>query len=299
MKSKILALSKNEEFKKLLQQKKVSNKYVTIYFGYLNNKNKNRFNISFVTKKKIGNAVIRNKIKRIVYCSSMARYGNIKIPFSEEDQLNPVDPYGVSKVAAENILKISEIMQIAYSLRSIHLADPDYYPVPKNAFLDKNIAKELLLKVNNSETSSAEHFDPQNLKIKENTTHYSVVDKHGNAVSNTTTLNTAYGSGVVIKGTGLLMNNEMDDFSAAPNQPNYFELLGNEANKIEPKKRMLSSMTPTILLGEDDTVIATGSPGGSRIINIVLQIVSGAGKTKDLLEAASFGCLDQMLCTIV
>ena len=174
---------------------------------------------------------------------------------------------------AKNILKISEIMQIAYSLRSIHLADPDYYPVPKNAFLDKNIAKELLLKVNNSETSSAEHFDPQNLKIKENTTHYSVIDKHGNAVSNTTTLNTAYGSGVVIKGTGLLMNNEMDDFSAAPNQPNYFELLGNEANKIEPMKRPLSSMTPTIVFKDDKPILVTGAQGGSRIITAVLQII--------------------------
>ena len=174
---------------------------------------------------------------------------------------------------AENILKISEIMQIAYSLRSIHLADPDYYPVPKNAFLDKNIAKELLLKVNDSKTSSAEHFDPQNLKIKENTTHYSVVDKHGNAVSNTTTLNTAYGSGVVIKGTGLLMNNEMDDFSAAPNQPNYFELLGNEANKIEPMKRPLSSMTPTIVFKNDKPILVTGAQGGSRIITAVLQII--------------------------
>ena len=174
---------------------------------------------------------------------------------------------------AENILKISEIMQIAYSLRSIHLADPDYYPVPKNAFLDKNIAKELLLKINDSETSSAEYFDPQNLKIKENTTHYSVVDKHGNAVSNTTTLNTAYGSGVVIKGTGLLMNNEMDDFSAAPNQPNYFELLGNEANKIEPMKRPLSSMTPTIVFKDGKPVLVTGAQGGSRIITAVLQII--------------------------
>ena len=116
---------------------------------------------------------------------------------------------------AGNILKISEIMQIAYSLRSIHLADPDFYPVPMEAFLDKNIAEELLLKVNNSKTSDSSHYDPQNLKIKENTTHYSVVDKYGNAVSTTTTLNTAYGSGVVIKGTGLLLNNEMDDFSAS------------------------------------------------------------------------------------
>ena len=174
---------------------------------------------------------------------------------------------------AENILKISEVMQIAYSLRSIHLADPDFYPVPINAFLDEDTAKELLLKVNDSKTSDAKHFDPQNLKIKENTTHYSVVDKHGNAVSTTTTLNTAYGSGVVIKGTGLLLNNEMDDFSAAPNQPNYFELLGNEANKIEPLKRPLSSMTPTIVFKDDQPLLVTGAQGGSRIITAVLQII--------------------------
>ena len=174
---------------------------------------------------------------------------------------------------AGNILKISEIMQIAYSLRSIHLADPDFYPVPMEAFLDKNIAEELLLKVNNSKTSDSSHYDPQNLKIKENTTHYSVVDKYGNAVSTTTTLNTAYGSGVVIKGTGLLLNNEMDDFSASPNQPNYFELLGNEANKIEPMKRPLSSMTPTIVFKNEEPILVTGAQGGSRIITAVLQII--------------------------
>tara|TARA_B100000214_G_scaffold329088_1_gene268641 strand:+ start:4482 stop:6197 length:1716 start_codon:yes stop_codon:yes gene_type:complete len=174
---------------------------------------------------------------------------------------------------AKNILKISEIMQIAYSLRSIHLADPDFYPVPGDSFLNKNIAKELLLNVNNFQTSRSEHFNPNGLKIKENTTHYSVVDKYGNAVSTTTTLNTAYGSGIIIKGTGLLMNNEMDDFSAAPNQPNYFELLGNEANKIEPLKRPLSSMTPTIVFKDDKPIIVTGAQGGSRIITAVLQII--------------------------
>ncbi len=173
----------------------------------------------------------------------------------------------------KNILKISEIMQIAYSLRSVYLADPDFYPVPMDSFLNENIAKELLLQVNDSQTSDAKHFDPKNLKIKENTTHYSVVDKYGNAVSTTTTLNTAYGSGIIIKDTGLLMNNEMDDFSAAPNQPNYFELLGNEANKIEPLKRPLSSMTPTIVFKDGEPILVTGAQGGSRIITAVLQII--------------------------
>ena len=174
---------------------------------------------------------------------------------------------------ANNILKISEIMQIAYSLRSIHLGDPDFYSVPSSIFLDKNFAKQLLENINIDKTSSATDIDPTNFKIKENTTHYSVVDKNGNAVSTTTTLNTAYGSGIVIKDTGILMNNEMDDFSAAPNQPNYFELLGNEANKIEPMKRPLSSMTPTIVFQDGKPIIVTGAQGGSRIITAVLQII--------------------------
>ena len=174
---------------------------------------------------------------------------------------------------ANNILKISEIMQIAYSLRSIHLGDPDFYSVPSSIFLDKNFAKQLLENINVDKTSSATDIDPTNFKIKENTTHYSVVDKNGNAVSTTTTLNTAYGSGIVIKDTGILMNNEMDDFSAAPNQPNYFELLGNEANKIEPMKRPLSSMTPTIVFQDGKPIIITGAQGGSRIITAVLQII--------------------------
>ncbi len=186
----------------------------------------------------------------------------------ENIELDKTNPH-----SSKNILKISEVMQIAYSLRSVHLADPDFYPVPMDTFLDAEVAKELLLKINDSKTSDAGSFDPKNLKIKENTTHYSVVDKYGNAVSNTTTLNTAYGSGVVIKGTGLLMNNEMDDFSASPNQPNYFELLGNDANKIEPKKRPLSSMTPTIVLKDGKPVLVTGAQGGSRIITAVLQII--------------------------
>ena len=174
---------------------------------------------------------------------------------------------------ANNILKISEIMQIAYSLRSIHLGDPDFYSVPSSIFLDKNFAKQLLENINIDKTSSATDIDPTSFKIKENTTHYSVVDKNGNAVSTTTTLNTAYGSGIVIKDTGILMNNEMDDFSAAPNQPNYFELLGNEANKIEPMKRPLSSMTPTIVFQDGKPIIVTGAQGGSRIITAVLQII--------------------------
>lgn len=185
-----------------------------------------------------------------------------EIQLDKDESLNP-----------ENILKISEIMQIAYSLRSIYLADSDFYEVPVNQFLDKNVAKELLKNINLESSSSIDDFDPVKFKFKENTTHYSIADKQGNLVSTTTTLNTAFGSGVVIKDTGILLNNEMDDFSAAPNQPNYFGLLGTYANRIEPYKRPLSSMTPTLVFKNGEPYLITGAQGGSRIITAVLQII--------------------------
>ena len=105
------------------------------------------------------------------------------------------------------------------------------------------------------------------------TTHYSIVDKAGNAVSNTYTINFGYGSGIVAAGTGILLNNEMDDFSAKPGVPNAYGLVGGEANAIEPGKRPLSSMTPTIVFKNAEPFLVTGSPGGSRIITTVAQIV--------------------------
>ena len=173
----------------------------------------------------------------------------------------------------QNILKISEVMQIAYSLRSVYLGDSDFYEVPFSEFLSKDKAKELLSNINFDKSTRKEDFEPEKFKFKENTTHFSVIDEYGNAVSNTTTLNTAFGSGVVIEGTGILMNNEMDDFSSSPGIENYFLLLGNEANKIEPLKRPLSSMTPTIVLREGKPFIITGAQGGSRIITAVLHII--------------------------
>ncbi|MDX1513609.1 MAG: gamma-glutamyltransferase, partial [Gammaproteobacteria bacterium] len=105
------------------------------------------------------------------------------------------------------------------------------------------------------------------------TTHFSVMDRHGNAVSNTYTINFSYGSGIVAEGTGILLNNEMDDFSAKPGVPNAYGLIGGEANAVAPGKRPLSSMTPTIVLKNGKAWLATGSPGGSRIITTTLQII--------------------------
>jgi gamma-glutamyltranspeptidase/glutathione hydrolase len=105
------------------------------------------------------------------------------------------------------------------------------------------------------------------------TTHYSVYDSFGNAVSTTTTINSAFGSGIVVEGAGFLLNNEMDDFSGKPGVQNQFGLLGTEANSIQPEKRMLSSMTPTIILKDNKPFIIIGSPGGSTIITVVLQVI--------------------------
>ena len=129
------------------------------------------------------------------------------------------------------------------------------------------------IKVGQSTPSSkikpGEGFDNESVE----TTHFSIADKYGNVVSSTYTLNSTFGSGVVIEGTGILMNNEMDDFSAAPGIPNQFGLLGSKANEIQPFKRPLSSMTPTIVMKDDQFFFSTGSPGGSRIISAVLQSI--------------------------
>ncbi len=172
-----------------------------------------------------------------------------------------------------NILIISEIMQVAFSLRAKYIGDEDFYPVPIENFLSEDIAAELSKNVNTKRTSKNSEINNTNVIFKENTTHFSIIDKYGNAVSNTTTLNTGFGSGIVIKDTGILMNNEMDDFSSAPGVENYFSLLGSEANKIEPKKRPLSSMTPTIVFEDDEVRLITGAQGGGRIITAVLQII--------------------------
>ena len=139
--------------------------------------------------------------------------------------------------------------------------------------LSKFYAKERASSININEATLSTDISYGNSYINqsEETTHYSIVDKKGNAVSVTTTINSGYGNGITITGAGFLMNNEMDDFSSKPGEPNMFGLLGNEANAIEPKKRPLSSMTPTIVLKDDKPFLILGTPGGSTIITTVLQ----------------------------
>ena len=170
---------------------------------------------------------------------------------------------------------LSEVMKYAYADRSKYLADPDYFQVPVAQLISKSYAEKIYNKIALNEITPSSEILPGNLipHESEDTTHFSIADKFGNVTSNTYTLNSGYGSGVVIEGTGILMNNEMDDFVSAPGVPNQFGLIGGEANKIEPFKRPLSSMTPTLVFEDDEPILATGSPGGSVIITAVLQFL--------------------------
>ncbi|MFA4924806.1 MAG: gamma-glutamyltransferase, partial [Ignavibacteriaceae bacterium] len=179
-------------------------------------------------------------------------------------------------------------MKFAYADRSMHLGDPEYYNVPQKWLLSKSYAKKLFALISNNAIPSEniKPGNPNNFKESEETTHYSVMDNYGSAVSVTTTLNSAYGSKLVVEGAGFLLNNEMDDFSAKPGTPNQFGLIGSVANEIQPGKRMLSSMTPTIVLKNGKPVLVVGSPGGSTIITAVLQVIMNVLEFKMDLEQA-------------
>ena len=177
--------------------------------------------------------------------------------------------------SAESIHIMAEAMKFAYADRSEHLGDPNFWDVPIEGITSQAYADELLPKINRWVSTPSEQIKagkPQGYESDE-TTHFTVVDADGNVVVNTYTLNFSFGTGIVAKGTGILLNNEMDDFSAKPGVPNAFGLLGGEANAVEPGKRPLSSMTPTIVFKDGKPYFATGSPGGSRIITTVLQVI--------------------------
>ena len=162
----------------------------------------------------------------------------------------------------------------AYADRAIHLGDPRFYPVPAAQLISKDYALKRFGNFYPERATPSSDVEAGIWNEGSDTTHISVIDGQGNAVSYTTTINLGYGSKIVVGGAGFLLNNEMDDFAAAPGIPNSFGLLGSEANSIAPTKRMLSSMTPTIVTREDqDLVFVTGSPGGSTIITTVLQVV--------------------------
>ena len=184
------------------------------------------------------------------------------------------DDWGSSKY----IHHLVEAMKYAYTDRTYHLGDEDFFPVPKDQLLSKEYAKTIFDKIEAAKNKAVPAGEIKSLDVSllhesTETTHYSVYDSYGNAVSTTTTINSAFGSGIVVEGAGFLLNNEMDDFSGKPGVMNQFGLLGTEANSIQSEKRMLSSMTPTIILKDEKPFIVIGSPGGSQIITTVLQVV--------------------------
>lgn len=192
--------------------------------------------------------------------------------------LNLLEAYPLAELGpgtADTIHLMAEAMKLAYADRSEHLGDPDHYPVPAAGLVSKAYAETLRRGIAwHTSRPSAEirHGDPAPYESPD-TTHYSVMDAAGNAVAQTYTLNFSYGSGRVAAGTGILLNNEMDDFSSKPGVPNAYGLIGGEANAIGAGKRPLSSMTPTLVMKDGDVFLVTGSPGGSRIITTVLQIL--------------------------
>lgn len=185
----------------------------------------------------------------------------------------PVTRYGSE--SADNVHLLVEVAKLAYADRRKHLGDLDYYDVPIDWLTSKEYAKKLAAGIDMQKARPSEEIAPGVAPAKESmdTTHFSVIDRDGNMVANTYTLNFSFGSGMSVDGAGFLLNNEMDDFSAKPGTPNAFGMLGGTANAIQPGKRPLSSMTPTMVFKDGEPIVATGSPGGSRIIMSVFQMV--------------------------
>jgi gamma-glutamyltranspeptidase / glutathione hydrolase len=184
-------------------------------------------------------------------------------------------PLGEMKQGSANSLHlIVEAMKRAYADRARYLGDPAFVDAPTNMLIAKDYAAKQRASIDEKRaTPWAEAAPAKPQREGSNTTHYSVVDSRGNAVSNTYTLNFPYGVGLVAEGTGILLNNELDDFTAAPGAANAFGLVGFEANLPGPGKRPLSSMSPTIVLKDGKPVLVTGTPGGSRIISAVTQVI--------------------------
>lgn len=185
----------------------------------------------------------------------------------------PMNQWGAD--SAQSVHYMTEAMKLAYADRSEYLGDPDFVKIPLKGLISKSYASELAASIKPQQARPGKDIRPGRPQPYESdqTTHYSVVDKAGNAVAVTYTLNTNFGSGIVAKGTGILLNNEMDDFSAKPGVANAYGLVGGDANAVQAGKRPLSSMTPTLVLKDGKPVLVTGSPGGARIITTVLQQV--------------------------
>ena len=176
---------------------------------------------------------------------------------------------------AKTVHYMTEAMKLAYADRSKHLGDPDFAAIPVKGLISKEYADKLRQKIKVDKATPSKELAPGNPLAYESpdTTHFSIADKEGNAISFTYTINFSFGSRILIPNLGFILNNEMDDFSSKPGVPNAYGLIGGKANSIEPGKRPLSSMTPTIVMKNKKPWLITGSPGGSKIINSTLQII--------------------------
>ncbi len=205
--------------------------------------------------------------------------------------LNAVEPYPIKRWGFNSdstIQLMVEAERRVYADRAEHLGDPDFYEVPQSELLSKSYSLSRMKSMNWSKASLSAEINPGliNNRESEETTHFSIVDRQGNAVSVTTTLNGSYGARVFVGGAGFLLNNEMDDFSVKPGVPNMYGLVGGEANAIVPNKRMLSSMTPTIVEKQGSLFMVVGTPGGSTIITSVFQTILNVIEFDQSMQAA-------------
>jgi gamma-glutamyltranspeptidase / glutathione hydrolase len=185
----------------------------------------------------------------------------------------PMSKFGFHSTSA--VHAVIEAERRVYADRATHLGDPDFYNVPVDNLLSSKYLRNRYLTIDMTKASKSADIKAGDFSIKqsEQTTHLSIVDQEGNAVAVTTTLNNSYGSKTVVAGAGFILNNEMDDFSTKPGVPNFYGLVGGEANSIQPGKKMLSSMTPSILTKNGKLFMVVGTPGGSTIITSVLQTI--------------------------
>jgi gamma-glutamyltranspeptidase/glutathione hydrolase len=205
--------------------------------------------------------------------------------------LKMIEPFDLAKMGHNSVEAIQVIVEAerrAYADRSMFLGDPDFVKIPIKGLLDDQYLKTRMANFNPEKASLSSEIKEGKISYNESmeTTHYSIVDQFGNAVAVTTTLNDGYGSKYYCDELGFFLNNEMDDFSAKPGTPNMFGLVGNEANSIAPQKRMLSSMTPTIVEKNGELFMVVGTPGGSTIITSVLQTILNVSQYKMSIQEA-------------
>jgi gamma-glutamyltranspeptidase/glutathione hydrolase len=205
--------------------------------------------------------------------------------------LKAVEPYPLERWGYNSDSTVQVMVEAerrVYADRATHLGDPDFYPVPQAKLVEDSYIKQRMRNFSWAKASTSADISAGEIAAAEHeeTTHFSIVDREGNAVSITTTINGSYGAGVVVKGAGFLLNNEMDDFSVKPGAPNMYGLVGGEANAIAPNKRMLSCMTPTILAKDGQLFMVVGTPGGSTIITSVFQTILNVVDFKQSMQAA-------------